>query len=137
MNETWNREELKASVDAYLEMHRLARKGESFTKRRYYEALARRFARTEKAFEYRMQNISYVLTLMGREWLSGLRPAKNVGTNMAAEIEKLINDAEGHKTLPVAAFETEVRKEFDESPMMPPSGNSQPDSTAATVSNRH
>ena len=66
MSENWSKEELHAAVDAYIEMQRKERKGEPFTKKNYYENLAAKFGRTEKAFEYRMQNISYVMTLLGK-----------------------------------------------------------------------
>lgn len=56
-----------------------------FTKKHYYEELHRKYGRTEKSFEYRMQNISYVLSLMGRNWLPGLKPAKNIGAKNAGE----------------------------------------------------
>jgi len=39
-----------------------------------------------------MQNISSVLSLLGREWLPGLKPAANVGPTVTAQIEGLIND---------------------------------------------
>ena len=68
MSDGWSREELLASVEAYLEMQRKHRAGERFVKKRYYEDLASRFDRTDKSFEYRMQNISYVMTLLGRTW---------------------------------------------------------------------
>lgn len=61
MSDSWSREELLASVQAYIDMQRKERQGLPFTKKRYYEDLANRFGRTTKAFEYRMQNISYVL----------------------------------------------------------------------------
>jgi len=58
MNENWTEEELKAAIEAYIEMREKQKKGESYTKKRYYVDLASRFNRTEKSFEYRMQNIS-------------------------------------------------------------------------------
>ena len=76
MSDLWAKDELRASVEAYLEMQRKFRGEEKFTKKQYYEDLASRFNRTDKAFEYRMQNISYVMTLIGRDWLPGLKPAK-------------------------------------------------------------
>jgi 5-methylcytosine-specific restriction enzyme A len=51
MSEGWARDELRASGEAYLEMHCNFRAGEKFTKKRYYEDLASRFSRTDKAFE--------------------------------------------------------------------------------------
>ena len=65
-----------------------------FIKKHYYQDLAQRFSRTESSFEYRMQNISYVFAEMGRTYISGLLPAKNIGTATAEKIEKLINQKE-------------------------------------------
>lgn len=88
--EGWSQEELKASVEAYLDMQRKNSKNVSFVKSEYYQQLSERFGRTKKSFEYRMQNISYVLATLGKEWLPGLKPARNVGTRVAAIIEKLL-----------------------------------------------
>jgi 5-methylcytosine-specific restriction protein A len=88
--EGWSQEELKASVEAYLDMQRKKSKNQSFVKTEYYQQLSERFGRTKKSIEYRMQNISYVFATLGKEWLPGLKPAKNVGTRVAAIIEKLL-----------------------------------------------
>ena len=133
MSEGWSKEELRASVDAYLQMQRKERQGQPFTKKRYYEDLAAKFGRTEKAFEYRMQNISYVMTLLGREWLTGLKPAKNVGENVAAEIEAMIAQAEGKWFVPVAAFEIEAREEAKRKNLAKPQGNLRPASTSSAI----
>jgi 5-methylcytosine-specific restriction protein A len=133
MSDGWSKEELRASVDAYAEMQRKERKGEPFTKTRYYEDLAAKFGRTEKAFEYRMQNISYVMTLLGRDWLTGLKPAKNVGANVAAEIEAMIAQAEGKQFVPVAAFEIEAREEAKKKNLSKPEGNRHPTATPSAI----
>ena len=133
MSDGWSKDELRASVDAYVEMQRKDRKGEPFTKKRYYENLAAKFGRTAKAFEYRMQNISYVMTLLGREWLSGLKPAKNVGANVVAEIKEMIAQAEGKKFVPVAAFEIEVREEAKKKALSKPQGNQRPTATSSAI----
>jgi 5-methylcytosine-specific restriction protein A len=130
----WTTGELRAAVNAYREMQEAHRLGRPFIKRRYYQDLASQFGRTEKAFEYRMQNISYVLTLMGRDWLAGLRPARNVGAKIASEIEALINEVEGRNTLPVAGFEARVREEIALPQMSPPVGTQSPKSTSTSVS---
>lgn len=54
----WSDEELSAAVEAYLEMQRLEREKQVFVKKYYYDALAARFNRASKSFEFRMQNIS-------------------------------------------------------------------------------
>lgn len=129
----WDQEELRAAVVAYLEMQNKERTGVPFIKSRYYEDLATKFGRTSKAFEYRMQNISYVLSIMGRAWLSGLKPAKNVGPNVAAKIEALISEIEGKPTAPVVAFEIAVRKGLQGKDLPTPTGSLKPQSSTTTV----
>ncbi len=90
----WSRQELDASVKAYINMRNLEQNGERFTKKVFYDELSSKFGRTPKAFEYRMQNISYVYSLMGRSWIKGLKPMKNVGSNVLPIIEELILENE-------------------------------------------
>jgi len=130
MSEGWARDELRASVEAYLEMQRKFRAGEKFTKKRCYEDLASRFSRTDKAFEYRMQNISYVMTLIGRDWLPGLKPARNVGAKVASEIEELIGLLEGKDLPSVAGFEVEVRDQLRQPSLPVPPGERKPHSAS-------
>lgn len=131
--DSWGTEELTAAVDVYLEMLRKVRDGETFIKKRYYENLATKFGRTEKAYEYRMQNISYVLSLIGRDWITGLKPARNVGARVAAEIEELIAKAENRKFIPVAAFEIEVRKDLEKKNLPEPNGSKAPKTIISEV----
>jgi 5-methylcytosine-specific restriction protein A len=128
----WKEEELEAAVVAYIDMRRHHFSGEPYSKASYYEALAKRFNRTAKAFEYPMQNISYVLSVLGRDWIPGLAPARNVGKNDAAQIERLLFKVEGQAAPPSAAFETEVRKLRAHPAKRPPTGVELP--TKATVS---
>lgn len=129
----WTNEELAASVKAYLEMQLLDRNHEPFSKRKYYDDLAERFGRSAKAFEYRMQNISYVLSVMGRDWLTGLKPAKNVGANVAAQIEELIAELEDQAITPVAAFEISVRDNISKNDLPEPAGNQTPKTSITSV----
>ncbi len=91
MAENWSDEELAAAVDAYKEMGHLETSQKPYSKRKYYRDLALRFGRTEKSFEYRMQNISAVLDEQGDSWIPGLKPAGNVGANVKPRIEALLN----------------------------------------------
>jgi len=104
------REELKAAVIAYIEMRTKSLNGENFIKKQYYEDLSHRFGRTIKSYEYRMQNISYVYSLMGRDWLKGLKPAKNVGIRVALEIEEIIKEIENQALSEPVSFQAEVDK---------------------------
>jgi 5-methylcytosine-specific restriction protein A len=108
MTEKWSTEELDASVAAYIQMRDMQERGEKYTKKSFYEELSKRFGRTEKSYEYRMQNISYVYSVLGRRWIEGLKPARNVGSNVVAVLERLIQEREGSKQILDAAFESEV-----------------------------
>jgi hypothetical protein len=90
MAENWSDDELAAAVGAYIEMAGLEAARKSYFKRDIYRDLAERFGRTEKAFEYRMQNISAVLDELGKSWIPGLKPAGNVGANVKHRIVALV-----------------------------------------------
>ena len=84
----WDEEELKAAVDAYLHMLSQEHAGEPYSKeanRRELRNGALR-NRSDQSIEYRMRNISAVLSVHGRKTLKGYLPAPNVG---AAVSEKL------------------------------------------------
>ena len=100
----WTREELSGAVAAYVEMLDLERRGVKFVKKRYYKSLSVQFNRSAKAFEYRMQNISYVYSILGRQWLKGLKPAEHVGVKVSGIIEELISEHEGTDAFPEVAF---------------------------------
>ncbi|HEF4762512.1 TPA: HNH endonuclease [Pseudomonas putida] len=95
-NEDWSESEIKAAVGAYLTMLALEQQGQKFNK-----ALENRLLRqseladrTEGSVEFRMRNISTVLQQMGRAWIEGYKPAKNVGANVVRGIRKaLASDA--------------------------------------------
>lgn len=100
MSEDWTDEELEAAVTAYMEMTRLEAEHKPYAKRPIYRDLSKRFGRTEKAFEYRMQNISAVLVELGRPWLRGLKPATNVGKNVRPRLIALLQRLPDEKTPP-------------------------------------
>ena len=85
--------------------------------------MAKKYGRTEKSWEYRMQNISYVFSIHGRRWITGLRPAKNVGARVAGKIENLINDIEGQYLPKVAEFELNIENNQKRKSTSKPKGN--------------
>ena len=97
MTTNWSDAELEASVRSYLEMKDKELKGIKFTKVDYYRDLSKKFGRSEKSFEYRMQNISFVFSQLGREWVTGLKPAKNVGSHVFGKIDEIIDRIEREK----------------------------------------
>ena len=129
----WSDEELKASVQAYFKMLRSHQNSAPFVKAVVYRELAVRFGRTESAYERRMMNISSVLSLLGREWLPGLVPAKNVGTNIAPRIEKFIAEEEGREVAPVVQFELDVLDNLERATMNKPEGAIQPRASISSV----
>lgn len=126
MAENWTEEELEAAVRAYVDMRDRADRGEQVVKSRYYRDLHERFGRSAKSYEYRMQNISYVYALLGRRWVEGLKPAKNVGTNVITTLEKAIAKVEGQSGEPIAQFEHEVEALRKSIPKEAPTGNTAP-----------
>lgn len=133
MSEKWTEDELQASVAAYVDMLKKERQSMRFTKKDYYAALSEQFGRTPKSYEFRMQNISYVYSLQGRGWLQGLKPAKNVGTNVIRVLERLISEVEGQQLGGSAEFEAEVAKLRKNDQKSPPQGNNNPTGFKTTV----
>lgn len=129
----WTDEELRAAVVAYRELQRRDRAGEKGAKAAMYRDLGVRFQRTPKAFEFRMQNISAVLALMGRDWIPGLKPAKHIGTQVAARIEQCINDLEGSPNPLVAAFELGVAEKVRRKAVTQPKGQITPLRSQAAI----
>ncbi|WP_155641278.1 HNH endonuclease signature motif containing protein [Burkholderia cepacia] len=97
MAQNWSDDELAAAVEAYANMATLEAEQRPYSKRQINRDLASRFGRTDKAFEYRMQNISAVLQEAGRQWISGLKPAGNVGANVKPRIMSLLDQAASRK----------------------------------------
>ncbi|MGY6037608.1 HNH endonuclease [Aeromonas sp. AE23HZ002T15] len=126
LGKPWIEEELRAAVAAYSEMRKKEQARESYTKRHYYAELAERFGRTEKAFEYRMQNISYLYALLGLTWVSGLKPAKNVGPQHTPILERLICEQEGLSYTGLAEFEHKVIAYQARPDPLPPAGIQDP-----------
>jgi 5-methylcytosine-specific restriction enzyme A len=131
--EDWGDEELRAVVESYVEMQRNEREGRLLLKKHYYRKLAEKFGRDEKVYEHRMQNISYVLSLLGRSWLTGLKPAENLEAGIAVRIEKLLEEVEGQRRAPVAAFEIDAREQVRQKDLPKPLGNLKPKSRRVSV----
>ena len=80
-----------------------------------------------------MQNISYVFSVMGRDWVKGLRPAKNVGANVANEIEKIINRLENQSSSPIVSFHTKVSNLRKNKKRSAPTGTIKPQTAETTT----
>lgn len=97
----WTDEELGFAVEAYRRMQWLAEAGITFSKAAMRkEYLAGPLAgRSEGAFEYRMQNISHVLSSHGKPSLSkdGYVPRANVGPNVEKPLWDLLTESADDK----------------------------------------
>ncbi|GAB3309352.1 HNH endonuclease [Hymenobacter humi] len=87
---TWSEDEIEAAVDAYHSLFESQVSGAQVVKKRVYDAMALRYGRSAKAYEFRFQNISHVLDTMGLPWVSGLVPAANVGPSATTAIKAVI-----------------------------------------------
>lgn len=88
----WTQEEIEAAVTAYLVMLEAEQKRLPYSKadinRTLQEGALR--GRTKGAIEYRMQNITSVMMDIGKPWIHGYKPAKNVGSGVRALIEQAL-----------------------------------------------
>jgi hypothetical protein len=101
----WSDAELIDSILTYKLFEAQIRNGDKPQKTAAYRRLhAQHPSRSVKAFEYRMCNISavYVMSL-GRPYVAGLVPAKNVGRGMQKRIVALILKVEKQQEDQLAA----------------------------------
>jgi hypothetical protein len=92
MDAEWTDEELEATVLVYRDMQQLERSRTPYRKSQFYAELAGRpLARSVSAYEFRLRNISAVLDKEGQEWIPGLAPAANVGSDTGGRLLHLLN----------------------------------------------
>jgi 5-methylcytosine-specific restriction protein A len=111
----WSVSEITAAVDAYLKMLVLELSGQAFVKTAENLALRETAlpTRTKGSVEFRMQNISTVLMKMDREFITGYKPARNVGSNVEQSIRAALTERgvqPGDPTAPTADEETLERR---------------------------
>lgn len=126
MTAKWTSDELESSVIAYLDMRKKELDRIQFKKKDYYKSLAAKYGRSEKSYEYRMQNISYVFSAMGRRWVSGLKPKNHVGQNVLCELEDMIAKIEGNNISRLAQFMARISRIRGKNKKSKPSGNKNP-----------
>lgn len=90
----WDDRELEASVDAYLKMLSLELSNQPIKKADENRLLREGplSKRSASSVEYRMQNISAVMTQIGLRHIVGYVPAKNVGTGISSRVRKILAD---------------------------------------------
>jgi hypothetical protein len=90
----WSEAELRAAVEAYIEMLNLEQSGSDFSKTAFRNRLraGALASRTDASIEFRMRNISAVMAGLGRDHITGYRPAGNVGARIEASLTAIIAD---------------------------------------------
>ncbi|MFS1891808.1 HNH endonuclease signature motif containing protein [Vibrio lentus] len=129
----WSDEEMQDSVEAYLNMLDLSHTGTKFNKAQIYRDLSKKFKRGAKSYEFRMQNISYVFELLGRSWVTGLKPKRNITAQQVELIEYLIASIESKPFEGKATFEAKVRESSKKPNSEKPKGNSKPKTSTTTT----
>ncbi len=119
----WSDQELREALTAYLDMQRREVRGEKVVKIEVYRRLSRGrlSGRSPKSIEFRFQNISAVMALLGRPWIWGLKPRRNVGANVILRIEALLAEIDGLANFGMAEFghaveELRLAKSLDRPP---------------------
>jgi len=121
VGQLWSDQEYRAAVAAYIDMRSKEAAGIKYSKAGYYKELSAEFGRSGKSYEYRMQDISYVFDLQGRNFVTGLKPKSHISPDIVGKIESMISDIEGQSPLVSAVFEADVesfrrRKKRDTAP---------------------
>jgi hypothetical protein len=95
----WTDDELQECLVAYLRMYQDEVLGRKFVKVEVYRALSKQTGRSVKSIERRFCNISYIMNLRGRKWITGLLPLSNVGPNVQPRLEAMLDRLEGKSHL--------------------------------------
>ena len=85
---SWTALEIDLIVDDYMEMLDLEMRGEKFVKKHRNRALRRRIKRSRGAVEYKHQNISAVMEVLGLPSIRGYKPMRNYQEALFEAIEK-------------------------------------------------
>ena len=87
----WTDEENDLTVSAYLWMLRAQMAGIAFVKRERVENLMGQVNRNRKAVEFKLCNISAILSEIGFGWVSGYRPLHHVQKSLVHTVERQLS----------------------------------------------
>ena len=96
MSEAWSIEENRRIVDDYVDMLKLELSGETFIKSARNEALREHLnGRTKGSVEFKHQNISAVMIMLGLPYIEGYKPAGNFQDSLLdVAIAKVMDDGD-------------------------------------------
>jgi hypothetical protein len=88
----WQDDELDAIVADYFDMLAADLAGRPYVKLRHSEALMARVGRTHRSVEFKHQNISAVLDVLGLPWIPGYKPKRNYQNAIFGAIERYLTE---------------------------------------------
>lgn len=86
----WTSQEVDLVVADYFDMLRMELTGEAFIKSRHNEALQELIKRSKGSIEFKHQNISAVLMLLGEPRIAGYKPMRNFQKSLIDGIERYL-----------------------------------------------
>lgn len=132
--EAWSDAELRSCVFRYVQMLEWEANGSRYVKKQQYRELSEELGRTESSVEFRMQNISAILDAAGKNWVSGLPPAKNAGANVAAKIGAFLVEATTSTDISKSVFDSRVQNYIRNGDLKEkPVGNNTPSKSKTSV----
>ena len=91
----WTTLEIEAIIADYIEMLEAELRGERYVKSHHNKALQKLIGRSEGAIEFKHQNISAVLEVLGLPYIRGYRPARNYQRALFEAIEDRLSRRDG------------------------------------------
>ena len=113
----WDEQEVALIVSDYFKMLTKELSGTNYVKAEHNRQIQALTGRTKKSVEYKYQNVSAVLDILGCPFIFGYKPKVNFQHALIEEVEKHLAKLDWTKFL-ASPFESEVRREpnrgFDE-----------------------
>lgn len=126
----WTDDECRLLVADYFAMLEEDRRGVSLNKTEHRIRLLAQIDRTEGSIEFKHQNVSAVLEVLGLEWIPGYRPADNFQNSLVAAVEHFLQgNKEFISTEPATplGFSESARLFIEAPPLLMPTKKKLPD----------
>ena len=128
-DESWSHKEIKGLVRVYLQLL-LNENGKKFNKTEVCAALGSKYSRSPSSCEYLLRNISYVFEMLGRKWVTGLKPESNILFNQLGLIERYVSELDHSAFNSAVAYEAKVNSLLTSKLIDKPKGNNKPTNKA-------
>ncbi len=115
---SWTRSEIREAVSSYFDMLSLELAGARYSKTDFRNALLLRLpVRSKGSVEYKHQNISAVLALLGAPHIAGYKPATNFQSALVEEVARELNDRQLDGTAALQGKPPEIPVAANASPL--------------------